>query len=651
MTRSVKVEFHLPFIYGEKARNVPVKEEQVNRMNSFWFCEAQRSIPMTDASDERVEGAPTKKKAGTMVARASAYLAENRRLDTLLRRKNAQPPVKKKTKKPRIMHDMIALEYRYQKSAKVVQRAWRRFSQRTFWQRYFATVHAATVIQRRIRGVLCRKYVAVWVRSRLRFVSKIQAVYRGHLTRRILATKIEWEQYNANVIQRWTRGFFGRRRAVVARQTMAALHIQCLWRGFHSRKRSDRLWLGAKVTRLQSLSRGYFVRKHTLAMAARYHDAAVAIQKMFRGTLARTRVDDILRDRETHNRKVVMDVLDAEIGWHKEYMEKLQRRLAKTKLETRVVDLEGDLYRLHQQVGDLECIYLDMMEQKAKMSPRAITDGWVSEMEDKMTKQRAMITAAKFDAVFGTGLDFKRSEAELQERRASIEKIAFRTTQLKQWRAEEFMDYWGREMQELAIRRDVARRRNIAEQRRKWTFKFYTKSGKIQVHKPTARVDTTFCIGGTDLLALQRPKPTAVDALADQVKLVTVEAQLTQAKAMFNPLLVQFSSTHGAVHELVKTKPPPPPRPVEIIPNNCEPIDTPSSPNKRKMATNLSSALPGQLEPKTKPRTRKMAAKPMPKSANVPWSLLDQLEAEKAKFKTEKTMHALGFDKRKKKHP
>ncbi|ETV84866.1 hypothetical protein, variant [Aphanomyces astaci] len=433
MTRSnAKVTFHLPFIHGDKAKSTQTKEEQVNRLNSFWFCEAQRPPSITD-KDDRVEAPKA----------SNIYVTENRRLQSLLVRRKPQHRVKpKKVPRPRIVDDLISLEYRYQQSAKVVQRAWRRFSARSFWQRYFLAIKAAVTIQRHVRGILCRKFVRVWYRSRLRFVSKIQAVFRGHLSRRVLQSQLQWEHYNVNVIQRWSRGHFGRRRARAARRHMAAERIQCLWRGVQSRQQSDRLWLGAKATTIQRHMRGFLARKHTQCQSQRCHAAAVAMQRLFRGTLARTRIDAMLRDRETHNRKVVMNVLDAEIAWQTAYIDKLQRRLAKSRLEVTVVELEVELHRLHVQINDMECIYIDMSDQRAKMSPRAITDGWLSEMEMKMATQRRMITAAKLDAIFGHGYTFKQHDAKLTDHRDRLARATFRKHQLVKWRTEEFVDYW-----------------------------------------------------------------------------------------------------------------------------------------------------------------------------------------------------------------
>ncbi|ETW00442.1 hypothetical protein H310_07068 [Aphanomyces invadans] len=646
MVGKAKVTFHLPFIYGAKAKSTIAKEEQANRLDSFWFCEAQR--PQTDIDgDVRVESAKPGKD--------NTYIIENRRLQSLLRRKKQHGHVKlcraKRAPRPRIVDDLISLEHRYQKSAQCVQRAWRRYSARSFLQRYFAAVKAAITIQRHIRGVLCRKLVRLWNLSRLRFVAKIQAVYRGHLTRRVFQTQLAWETYNVNVIQKWTRGHCGRRRARAARNDLAAERIQCLWRGYHSRKLSDRKWLGVKATTIQSHMRRFLSQKRTQDQSQRYHAAAIAMQRLFRGTLARARVESMMRDRETHNRKVVMDVLDAEIAWQTTHLDKLQRRLDKSSLETKVVELEGELHRLHIKVNDMESIYIDMSDQKARMSPRAITDGWLSEMEDKMAKQRRRITNAKLDAVFGLGYTFKLDLATLNTHRERLARATFRKNQLVKWRTEEYIDYWTREMHHQAQVREEEFRRRVADQRRKWTVKVFTKSGKVQVHRPAPRVDTTFCMGNTNLLAGSAPTSDstthAIANLTDQVKLVTVQSQLAQATDMFAPLLHRFSSTHAAVHQMVQgcTSP-------ARLPPQDSMLTTMASSPPRSPAKGDSTAAPRAAVAPTKPHAKSPTRgpsedKPGPRSAAVPWQLLDQLEAEKTKFKTELIARKAGFTQHK----
>ncbi len=62
-----------------------------------------------------------------------------------------------------------------------------------------------------------------------------------------------------------------------------------------------------------------------------------------------------------------------------------------------------------------------MKEQREKLSPRAITDGWLEEMNVTLTTQRKRITQLKLDAVFGVGLRFTNRLALWQEKAGQLQ--------------------------------------------------------------------------------------------------------------------------------------------------------------------------------------------------------------------------------------
>ncbi|EQC42637.1 hypothetical protein SDRG_00365 [Saprolegnia diclina VS20] len=621
---------HLPLVYGAKAKSALTPSEQQNRLHGLWISEAQRVVDADVAERTEAMSLPHK-----LARKANIYLAENRRLDMLLRRKPTQAKMrsltkqkKKKKTNPRIVDDMLALEHRYRECAKVVQKAWRRYSQKQFWATYVRYVRASVEIQRIMRGVLTRKWVRVWYLSQLRFVSKIQATYRSFLYQRVLATKFQWESYNASVIQRYTRGYFGRRRALAIKRHLAALHVQMLWRGVASRKRSDAHWLSRSAIVVQKHMRRFLVQRKTRSLRAAYDVAAVHIQRLFRGMRARVRVDSMLFERETTNRKLVMDVLDAELVWYKEHVQKLQRRVDKSKLETLVVQMESEHHRAHVRINDMECVYIDMQEQRLKMSPRAITDGWLYEMEAKIKAQRAQITAAKLDAVFGHGLRFRASVTKLQTLQRQRDDAIARRDEIERWRVEEFLDYWERDMHHMAILRARQRQQKIADERRKWRVTPCTKEGKVRLHA-AARESTVFCIGSSNLLAFSKEfqaQKSAVTALTEQVALVSSTAQLEQAQTMLMPLLDTFTKTYNGVHQALHNAPP---RPHAVAIERSTSVDPP-----------LETEIVVKKKVKTLGQQRRM------RDAHVPWSLLDQLAAEKTKLQTEKALGAV-FKRRK----
>lgn len=117
----------------------------------------------------------------------------------------------------------------------------------------------------------------------------------------------------------------------------------------------------------------------------------------------------------------------------------------------------------------MESIYLDMQTQRLRVSPRAIEQGWVEEMEAKLKLQRAAITKLKLEAVFELGLELKQKEElllafqrrirDLEESRRNVRGEVTRslcwsfcshyvltsslsTAQFEISREEEFLSYW-----------------------------------------------------------------------------------------------------------------------------------------------------------------------------------------------------------------
>lgn len=142
-----------------------------------------------------------------------------------------------------------------------------------------------------------------------------------------------WEYSNIVRVQAIVRSYFARKRWRRQQRAVAALHIQMLWRGYVSRRHTDRLWLAQKAVNLQRLIRGVLVRRTYKRQPVLYQQAVIQIQRMFRGTHARSVVDAILCDRETANRQEWMLVLETEEEWFRIQRDKLQARLERFQLQ------------------------------------------------------------------------------------------------------------------------------------------------------------------------------------------------------------------------------------------------------------------------------------------------------------------------------
>ncbi|KAG7392668.1 hypothetical protein PHYPSEUDO_015056 [Phytophthora pseudosyringae] len=602
--------------------------------------------------------------------KGSIYAMENLRLAMLMKDTKLRQRVKRKKVRPRIVQDMLTLERRYSEAARKLQKWWRAHLNCRFWQMYLKQVKAVVQIQRLARGYLTRRWVRIWHANRSIRVTRLQALFRGYYIRcKVLPTWKRWEHLNAAKIQSITRVYFAQKLCRRYKREVAALHIQSVWRGFFSRKRSDIIWLEARATNLQRLVRGTLARKQTRRRAARLESGAIQIQRMFRGMRARMEINALLRDRETINRVEFMAVLETEEEWHRVQRDKLQARLNRKQLQQRVAQLEYEYYSKHEEIQDMESIYLDMQTQRMRVSPRAIEHGWVEEMEAKMKQQRALITKMKLETVFGLGLEFKRKEKELDEFQQRIDAIEERRRRVDAtnifalfeiWRNEEFLDNWERECRFRHQAKLKQRRQQVAETRRRWQVQFYWTNGKHDNRwrgtcwspdvLEAAKEKEIFCIGSTDILALvhdkwrlhkqstlddeekERDTREHIGDLTDQVALTTATVQIEQTKALFDPVFRDVERSFDIIQVQQRQH------------------------DKRLVATRQDRTAAGKATTDEEDQTTedlKRAEDPIHKldrqqrkrqlmlAAKVPWHLLDQLEAERCNLANEKAMFKL----------
>ncbi|TYZ57963.1 hypothetical protein PybrP1_008418 [[Pythium] brassicae (nom. inval.)] len=203
-------------------------------------------------------------------------------------------------------------------AARDIQRAYQGHLARKFvrWVRRLES--SALLVERVARGFMARRRVkriraarykrAVLVPS----VVRIQRVYRGHRARvlvgakRALREKLEVLHPAAVRIERMLRGYLARRLASRFREANAAARrLQQFWRAVRYRKRWVNLMELRRRDRLASklgaIGRGFVARKFFRREKRKQHlrrvvqPAAAAIQRIFRGYVARKRTEE-LRD-------------------------------------------------------------------------------------------------------------------------------------------------------------------------------------------------------------------------------------------------------------------------------------------------------------------------------------------------------------------
>lgn len=156
-------------------------------------------------------------------------------------------------------------------AAMTIQQAWWN------WVDYADSQIAAVVIQRRIRGILARKYVRCFA-SRLRAATKIQKIWRGYCQTIIFAITREF----TISIQKMARGYLVRKNRSMERIVGAALMIQKTWRGFFAQVQYNLDVLD--IVSIQTLVRAKMASK----MLSRRRNAVACLQGAVRCALSRS---------------------------------------------------------------------------------------------------------------------------------------------------------------------------------------------------------------------------------------------------------------------------------------------------------------------------------------------------------------------------
>ncbi|KAF1792464.1 hypothetical protein GQ600_11212 [Phytophthora cactorum] len=361
--------------------------------------------------------------------------------------------------------------------------------------------------------------------------------------------------------------------------------------------------------------------------------------------------------------------LEAEEEWHRAQRDKLQTRLNRKQLKQRVAQLEYGYYTKHEQIHDMESIYLDMQTQRMRVSPRAIEHGWVEEMEAKMKQQRALITKLKLEAIFELGLEFKRKEKELVEFQQRINAIEEKRRRFEIWRNEEYLDNWERECRFRYQAKIIQKRQQVAETRRRWQIQLYRTNGKSD-HRwrgshwspdvlEAAKEKEVFCIGSTDILALvhdkwqlrmheieaseqirddiemERDTREHIDDLTDQVALTAATAQIEQTKALFNPVFQDVDLSFDRIQMLQRE-------------HDRRLVATRQARKTRESdhVTTVGEVQPTEClvrraEDPIHALDRQQRKRQLVLVAKVPWHLVDQLEVERRNLESEKATFKL----------
>ncbi|CAM9262424.1 unnamed protein product [Chrysoparadoxa australica] len=467
-------------------------------------------------------------------------------------------------------------------AAVTLQRAYLFHYRRRKFREMIYLIQKIVRIQALARGMIARRFVAEWFARRSVMILGWQTVIRGFLARVHWRDEKERQRKTAIRIQAFARGYLGRCKAQLKRVNIAALRIQCLWRGCVERVRIDRLWLDKQVTLMQLTARKVVAMRLVNKRRQQYTRAVSAIQRCVRGWIARNAKDRLMWSMEHERRVMFLWVLASEEDSTKERISTMKRRVQRLGLREKLADLLEKEKLEHESVSQHLSAAKELELQKTMLSPRALQQGWKEELETNLMQHREWITEAKFKAVFDTGFRARQLEEEIERRSGVMQDMLDQATRLSRWREEELLSIWEREARHRFNKKYIHDKQLVADVKREWRCKLYSKDGKPMRRQSITGLDEVrsevFTGGAVDLFAGindasevycqgvmgrqvsdgQRDQHKQLMATIAKIQLQTHRNQVAQFEARMAPIQSILTKAHNASSGLMPASQPEP---------------------------------------------------------------------------------------------
>lgn len=382
-------------------------------------------------------------------------------------------------------------------AARVIQKHWRRMSAIFKLNYVVSCMFNAVKIQRHVRGMIARRWVARYHRSINELAVQWQCRVRKWYSNKYLRPKLANEVRVAIIIQKYLRRWMARRYCKIKLHHVAATRIQALWRGIVARVVSDKVWLNRVVVPIQKFVRRVIAKENFKREFVIASEAALLIQKKFRCFVANKRLGTSLNKRESDYRMLLMEVLAAEEEFAEGTFTKLRQKLKKRGAKETLTRAMQDLHNSFTDIHILEADYIEMLRQKDVLSPRAIQQGWLQEIEKSIIDMRHKLTKEKLDCALHKAWIVLSIQDVIDRKVNEAEYYAYKKMEISDAREEVFMHNiplncmilnslsvqemecsQNRQLSFAVKERNDQKRSIIAAEKRRWKLRFYTKNGK-----------------------------------------------------------------------------------------------------------------------------------------------------------------------------
>mmetsp|Transcript_35516 Transcript_35516/g.51887 ORF Transcript_35516/g.51887 Transcript_35516/m.51887 type:complete len:531 (+) Transcript_35516:935-2527(+) len=511
------------------------------------------------------------------------------------------------------------------------------------------------MIQSVVRGFIARRWVAVWKVKRAHTIVWCQACIRRRLTGKKWRLQCETEKIAATQCQSLIRRFLAKCFAYRSRRIAASSRIQKSWRISKSRMICKIQREDVNATIIQCFGRKEILTKSRYKnIREDKHDAARRIASCWRGHCSRLVRDELLHKRDIKQRSNQVRILTSEHQHWNDQIALLQRRIEKSKPIHSAVksihEIRNDMAKLQAKIIENENNLVEQSRIHERMSPRSVEQGWQAQVEKNIDSARQAITKTKIDFLFNTKQKLRGLEENFEKSIEEMDRLKAKNGWYLKWRQEELERLWECQRRHHYKEKQKRQRQSIADERRKWEKIITRPSGKPEKLRrrkseqqrlsPTSQntystvSNIPFCSGAVDLLAFDpniNSQDTKADRLVRMGEYCSYQNQLQLYESLFEPIAKIMQKERNCIERSVN------PtigglQPAESV-GSCEKSNDKNNTNTKNKKTN-------QERQNAEHSTRHFKSGKGRKNAGcqLPWSLLDEVQAEKEKFALEKSL-------------
>jgi hypothetical protein len=431
------------------------------------------------------------------------------------------------------------------------------------WKLAIKGMLAAAKIQRVARGMITRKWVARWFYTRNTTVTDVQAQIRKVLSNKKLRPIQAKEWRAAIIIQKYVRRRQAKHRYKEILGHVCAIRIQIMWRGIVARTKADKMWLERVVIPIQRHGRSIISRKTIKIMKKDNYLCASIIQRAWRRFDAIRKMSERLHQRDMAYVNDTINILASEEEYAQSKLERMTDRMLKNDFRKKAHETLDELHKSYDDIRQKENNYIEMMRQRETLSPRALQQGWIQELDKQVFNLRNEITDMKFKCLFHDAMAVYNVDHHLEEKIREIEDMSLIRNKAAESRERELDIRREKESWKEIIDKRKQKRQAIGDEKRKWAIRFYTSDGKPdKKRRPGKRWDKEVYAGpdkaiysstNVDLFAFDKNNGVtklgskeSLDGVLESMTLQTYLEQMNHYENLLNPVYKIFQGTVGA---------------------------------------------------------------------------------------------------------